>query len=180
MQAICEIGVDRGSPACRSTQRLGACIARRVLIEPLSNAWHPSFRFKRCQLREDALPVTGALHKDIRRSFLGGKRLTAEFRFRPGQGRQHRAIGVGTNVHVIGFHQFMRQHSRFDRAKKTRPVDDFPVWIDNDPIVRQKLSDRIGVVADNGHREILFPLQQSSLRVVTRHPTRHRTPENQQ
>jgi hypothetical protein len=73
-------------------------------------------------MRQHALPLPLALHKNICGPFLGTELLSHEFALRAGYPGNHRAVSINTDPEIFGFHHVMRQGARFDDLEKARPV----------------------------------------------------------
>src|SRR6266568_3709625 len=119
----------------------------------------PLLPIKFCELRKHALPAAALLHKEICRSLSSTKFLSREFPLRRRQCRDNGGVSIGANLDIVGLHRLMGSSARFDRAKKTRLVDNASVRVDDDPVVGKELADRFRVVLRDGSREFLFQFQ---------------------
>src|SRR6476659_10491305 len=101
------------------------------------------------KVRQHALPLPIALHKNICGPLLRAEVLSHEFTPRASQCRNNRAISINADPEIFGFHHIVRQGARFDDLEKTRPVNYFSVRVNDDPVICDKSSDAFKIVLND-------------------------------
>src|SRR5206468_3340445 len=115
--------------------------------------------FRKCsELRQDAPPLSIPPHKNIRGPLVRSEFVPHEFSFRASKRAHHSAVSIDTDSNVLGLHHFMSESARLDHLKKTLPVDDSSVRVDDDPVIADKLSDLVWIIFHDRIREFLLHL----------------------